>query len=123
MKEFGFSRIEKLKHKNDIDLLFKKGKWKTCGNIRIIYLKQIPVENQSPIHCTKIGVSVSKKFFKKAVDRNRTKRLLREAYRLNKREFQEKFGTEVHAMLFWVSPVLAQHYSTVEQDFLNLCKK
>ncbi len=33
-----------------------------------------------------IGVTASKRHFKKAVDRNRIKRLLREAYRLQKEE-------------------------------------
>jgi ribonuclease P protein component len=36
-----------------------------------------------------VGVSVSKRNFKRAVDRNRIKRLLRETYRLQKRELIE----------------------------------
>lgn len=35
----------------------------------------------------KVLISVPKKRFKHAVDRNRIKRMLREAYRLNKQEF------------------------------------
>ena len=76
MKEFGFPSSEKLKAKKDIDRLFKEGKWITTGNLRIIWLAS---ESE-----TKVGVSVSKRYFKKAVHRNRVKRLLREAYRLNK---------------------------------------
>jgi ribonuclease P protein component len=34
------------------------------------------------------GVSVSKRYFKKAVDRNKIKRLIREAYRLQKNELE-----------------------------------
>ena len=33
---FKYPREEKLKQKNDISLLFEKGKWKTCGNLRVI---------------------------------------------------------------------------------------
>jgi ribonuclease P protein component len=40
------------------------------------------------------GVSVSKRNFKHSVDRNRIKRLLREAYRLHKHSLQEKLHTQ-----------------------------
>ena len=36
MTDFRFPKEEKLKHKREIDLLFAKGKWQTCGNLRII---------------------------------------------------------------------------------------
>ena len=78
MTDFKFPREEKLKHKSEIDLLFAKGKWQTCGNLRIISidLEKKPQEGFL-ISNQKFGVSVSKRYFKKAVDRNRIKRLLR----------------------------------------------
>lgn len=111
-----FPKQEKLKQKNDISLLFDKGKWKTCGNLRIISIK-----NENFTH-PKIGVSVSKKYFKKAVHRNRIKRLLRESYRFHKAEYQEAFGKNSHAMIFWISKELPQNFQQVEAEFLNLCQ-
>ncbi len=46
-------------------------------------------ESESPIQFT---VSVSKRKFKRAVDRNRVKRQIREAYRLNKAPLFEKLN-------------------------------
>ncbi len=122
MKKFGFSKDEKLKHKKDIDLLFKKGKWKTCGSLRVIILKQPSTLEQTELG-SKVGVSVSKRYFKRAVDRNRIKRLLREVYRHHKATYHEKFGEPVLTMIFWVSPVLPTSYAELEKDFLLLCKK
>lgn len=120
MKLFGYPSKEKLKKKKEIDLLFSKGKWSSVDNIRIIFLK--PNEDYK-IDSHKIGVSVSKRYFKKAVDRNRIKRLLREAYRLNKQTYKEAFGETTLAMLFWVSKERPEKLKTVEEQFLNLCKK
>ena len=119
MSEFSYSKNEKLKSEKEISLLFGKGKWKTFGKIRIIFLKNHPeLTNNS----NKVGVSVSKRYFKKAVHRNRIKRLLRETYRLNKHLFQDVFGEKSIAMLFWVSGELPKNYHEVETEFLNLCK-
>ncbi len=115
MKINGYSKSEKLKSKTEIDLLFKKGKWVTVGNIRMIYT---PSESS-----TKVGVSVSKRYFKKAVHRNRVKRLLREVYRLDKLAFKERFGENVNAMLFWVSPSFPKNLSEVQEVYAKLCKK
>jgi len=117
MKEFGFPKTEKLKQKKDLDLLFSKGKWMTHGSLRIISIKI--EDTESP--CPKVGVSVSKKFFKKAVHRNRIKRLLREVYRLNKTQFIEAFGVNSHNMLFWVSKNIPSHYNEVEAFFKEAC--
>ncbi len=118
-----YPRKEKLKQKREIDLLFEKGKWLSQGNLRIISLdlEKKPQEDFS-LNNQKFGVSVSKKYFKKAVDRNRIKRLLREVYRLNKEVYLEYFGTQTLAMFFWVSKEKPTDYKTLEQNFLTLCK-
>lgn len=118
MTNFKYSKAEKLKKETEIALLFEKGKWKTCGNLRIIVLKEKPT---IPIERAKFGVSVSKRYFKKAVHRNRIKRLLREAYRLNKGIFKETFGEKTFAMLFWVSSELPAKFQEVEEQFIKLC--
>ena len=118
-----YPRKEKLKQKREIDLLFAKGKWNSCGNLRIISidLEKKPQENFE-ISNQKVGVSISKRNFKKAVDRNRIKRLLRESYRLNKDIFTSKFGNHSLSMLFWVSKNHPENFSVVEAEFLNLCE-
>lgn len=75
-----YPKHEKLKSKTAIDLLFTEGKSVSKYPLRLVYAP-ITLENEEKI---KIGVSVSKKYFKKAVDRNYYKRVLRETYRLNK---------------------------------------
>jgi len=75
-----FGTREKLKSKAQIELLFAEGKSISKYPIRLIY-KKTTIEKEVPI---KAAVSVSKRNFKKAVDRNHIKRLLRESYRKNK---------------------------------------
>ncbi len=77
-----FKKNEKLKSKNAFAALFKNGSSAKFYPIRVVYIKW-PIENSK---FPQVGFSVSKRKFKKAVDRNRIKRLLREAYRLNKIE-------------------------------------
>ncbi|SHM12968.1 ribonuclease P protein component [Chryseobacterium polytrichastri] len=119
MTNFKYPRAEKLKKDNEITLLFEKGKWRTCGNLRIIILKDKPT---LPVEALKFGVSVSKRYFKKAVYRNRVKRLLRESYRLNKDLFKEAFGEKTIAMMFWVSPEMPAKFQDVEEQFIKLCQ-
>ncbi|MSP08312.1 MAG: ribonuclease P protein component [Chitinophagaceae bacterium] len=77
---FTYPKAEKLKSKTMIDLLFSKGKSVSKYPLRLVYIAGDFGED-TPI---KIGVSVSKKHFNNAVDRNYFKRVLRETYRLNK---------------------------------------
>ena len=77
---FNYPKNEKLKSKISIGLLFSEGKSVSKYPLRLVYHSGSLNENEK----IKMGVSVSKKYFKKAVDRNRFKRILRETYRLNK---------------------------------------
>ena len=123
MTDFRFPKAEKLKHKREIDLLFAKGKWQTCGNLRIISidLEKKPQEGFLKTK-KKFGVSVSKRHFKKAVDRNRIKRLLRETYRLNKEIFTDAFGKNSISMIFWISKEKPSSFQSLEENFVTLCK-
>lgn len=120
MKPQGYPKKEKLKQKKEITLLFEQGKWTSFGRVRIITFYHSDVSEGVSNH--RIGFSVSKKNFKKAVDRNRIKRLLREAYRLNKKKYTDAFGNNSVAMLFWASKKFPLHYQEVEKEFLKLCE-
>ncbi len=76
---------ERLKSRKQIEELFNKGKKFSITPFRVHY-----VFNELTNPPLQFGVSVSNKNFKKAVDRNKIKRLVREAYRLQKISLQQK---------------------------------
>ncbi len=94
---FNYPKNEKLKSKKSIGLLFSEGKSVSKYPLRLVYCPSPSDE----IHKIKMGVSVSKKYFKKAVDRNRFKRILRETYRLNKKILLENLDRPYTFMLFY----------------------
>jgi ribonuclease P protein component len=94
-----FNKHEKLKSKKLIQLLFKEGKSITAFPLRLMYLE---VEHDSD-YLVQAGVTVSKKKFALAVDRNRIKRLMREAYRLNKPILHEKVNKKYIFMFMYLS--------------------
>ncbi len=78
-KKLNFNREERLKSKKSTDLLFAKGRGISANPIRLIHYLD-DTERLLP----QVLFSVSKRNFKKAVDRNRIKRQMREIYRLNR---------------------------------------
>ena len=89
-KQFTLGKNERLKSRKQIEHLFNSGKKITVNPFRIFFLiKEQQKENDTKINLS-FGVGVSSKNFKKAVDRNRVKRLTREAWRVQKNELKEK---------------------------------
>jgi ribonuclease P protein component len=89
VKQATLGKNERLKSRKLIEQLFSQGKSLSFPSFRIFYsVKKIYPGKQSE-HTLQFGVGVSGKNFKKAVDRNRIKRLIRESYRLQKNELQK----------------------------------
>jgi ribonuclease P protein component len=98
--DFTYPKEEKLKSKKTIDLLFTKGQSVAKYPLRLVYIESEYGIDLLKENRLKFGVSVSKKNFKKAVDRNYFKRVLRETYRLNKHILTENL-TKPYAMMFF----------------------
>lgn len=78
-----YNKVEKLKSRKLIDALFSKGKSVSAFPIKALY--NFVEDGAAPLQA---GVTASSRSFKKAVQRNRVKRVLREAYRLQKLPLQ-----------------------------------
>ena len=115
---FTYPKNEKLKSKKTIDLLFNKGKSVSKYPLRLVF-----VENSSePKELIKMGVSVSKKYFKHAVDRNYFKRVLRECYRLNKHILTENI-VKPYAFMFFYQCKDRLTYQEINEKTIQLFKK
>ncbi|HEY0092483.1 MAG TPA: ribonuclease P protein component, partial [Flavobacterium sp.] len=100
---FSYPKEEKLKSRKIIDLLFTEGKSVAKFPLRLMY---VGINNDSD-GSIKFGVSVSKKYFKKAVDRNYIKRMLREIYRHNKHLLISQKSTYAMMLLYQSRELLA----------------
>ena len=99
--DFKYPKHEKLKSKKTIDSLFAVGRSVSKFPLRLVFVPSDYGLDLSKNQNLKMGVSVSKKNFKKAVDRNYFKRLLREAYRLNKHILTDNLEKPMAMMLFY----------------------
>ena len=66
----------------------------------------------------RLGVVAAKRTFRRAVDRNRAKRLLREAFRLNR----WRMNTDADVVLLARAKILKMKRQDVEKDLLNVFK-
>ncbi|MBU6119250.1 ribonuclease P protein component [Hymenobacter siberiensis] len=95
-RRYTFPKEEHLCRKKLIEELFsKQGSSFGVYPLRIVWIKKDAPTLAPP----QVLISVSKRTFKRAVDRNRLKRLIREAYRLNKYRLTEQPGGHTVAFL------------------------
>ena len=116
--QFTYPKKEKLKSKTTIDLLFSEGNSVSKYPLRLVYVEN-KEENAELI---KFGVSVSKKYFKKAVDRNYFKRVLRETYRLNKNLLIDNLE-KPYAFMFFYQSKERLSYQEIEEKTIQLFQK
>ena len=115
---FTYPNPEKLKSKTTIDALFSEGKSVSKYPLRLVYVENTEVNTE----VIKMGVSVSKKYFKKAVDRNYFKRILRETYRLNKAILLEN-NEKNYAFMFFYQTKERLSYTEIELKTKQLFQK
>ena len=114
---------ERLCSRKLIDSLFKGGGSRAMSGfpLRMVYAM---TERHEGEPAAQILVSVPKRCFKRAVKRNRIKRLVREAYRLNKHilaDALERHEPQMSATMAFIYTDSHLHdYATVEQRVRNL---
>lgn len=95
---FSFPRNQKLKSRKLLGKLFAFGKSLNAYPIKLVYQTNSPLNGEILM----VGVGASSRNFKKAVDRNRIKRLLRESYRLKKHLLQDGLPQDLQWQLFFI---------------------
>lgn len=119
-RDYSFPKAEKLVSKKLIDRLFTKGAAKALSSfpLRLVYMmldstdEDLMANGRKQVQRnTQFLVSVPKRCFKHAVDRNRVKRQVREAYRLNRHRFSIEEGKVLLVAFIWLD---ANHHATEE---------
>jgi len=105
-KQFTLGKNERLKSRKSIEWLFNEGKSFAQTPYRIYYSFNQTDKAGSSKFNIRFGAGVSAKNFRKAVDRNRIKRITREAFRLQKSILQERLkdkDRELHVFFIYTA--------------------
>jgi ribonuclease P protein component len=113
---FRLPKHEKLKSRKTIEAVFLEGKTFTNFPVKVFFL---PLEN---VLVSQVAFAVPKRSFKSAVTRNRIKRQLREAYRLQKQLIPTNNGLNF-ALLFLYIGKEKPKYAQLEPAVGRLLKQ
>ena len=116
-----FTKAERLTSKIAIENLYQSKKGVQSPPFRINWMEA--PESDIPVQ---VVISVPKRLFKKAVDRNKLKRLTREAYRKNKNVLYQAINTKNIFLMFIYTDKKLSEYNTIEkailEAFTKICK-
>lgn len=114
MKAFSYSKAEKLKSRKQLEAIFREGKSLNAFPVKVFY--QLHQQTEQP--AVKAGVGVSSRNFKKAVQRNRIKRFLRECYRKEKEALHtllQEHKYQLTVFFLYVDREMPQHLQLQEK--------
>lgn len=117
---------ERLKREKDLETLFRQGKAFSVFPLKLIWLLTAPRAGEEKV-CVKAAFTAPKKKFRKAVQRNRVKRLLRESWRLQKNILCDAVpaGKQLHVFLIFTGatlPSYAEVFSAVQKGMERLLR-
>lgn len=121
MSENRFYKTERLCNRKDFEQLFVDGSSFFTYPFKVVYRVVDYAEKEE----LKLGISVSKRSFKRAVKRNYVKRRVREAFRLNKQPLKLLLSTEsigLQLLLVYVSKE-TQEFSDIEPKIKKIVEK
>jgi ribonuclease P protein component len=119
-KIYGLSKLERISKKDSITHIFVEGKKIKYNSIKLVWIK-VP-KSEIPI---KVLFTVPKKLVKLAVNRNKLRRCIKEAYRLNNHNIKQKIVNSNYSIEIALVYSSTEHesFETINHTILQLLNR